>query len=460
MKVHRRRLIPAAVLLSFLLVPAVSLAKSKSAPKNIILMISDGCGYRQIEAADDYEFGIPESQGYEKFPVRLAMSTFSLDTGGYEPDSAWADFNWILRRPTDSAAAATAMSTGVKTVNGAIGMDRDGKSLENIIDRCEKVGKSTGVVTSVEFAHATPAGFAAHSRDRGEMTSIARSMIMESPMEVIMGCGHPDYDGRGQRADSSDYGYVGGDSVWIALKNGSAGADADGDGKPDPWALIEDRSAFQDLAPGTPPKRVIGVAKIRSTLQQNRNGDPMAPPFAVPFVESVPTLSEMSAGALNVLSRNPRGFFVMIEGGAVDWASHNGQTGRMIEEETEFNRAVNRVVDWIERNGGWKKNLLIVTGDHETGYPTGPRADSLWTAAALSKRGGAFALENRGKGLAPGIVWHTKGHTNALVPLFAKGAGSGRLVDAASRMDPVRGKFLDNTDIGKTLLELNPLVSH
>jgi alkaline phosphatase len=422
-------------------------------------MIADGCGYRQIEAADDYEFGKPGSQAYEEFPVRLAVSTYSLDTGGYDPDSAWADFNWILRRPTDSAAAATAMSTGVKTVNGSIGTDKNGKSVENIIDRSEKLGKSTGVVTSVQFAHATPAGFAAHNPDRDEMTSIARAMIMESPLEVVMGCGHPDFDGHGQSADSSDYGYVGGDSVWAALKNGSAGADADGNGKPDPWTFVEDRGSFQSLAAEVPPKRLFGVAKVRSTLQQNRAGDPMAAPFAVPFVDSVPTLAEMSAAALNVLSRDPDGFFLMIEGGAVDWASHNGQTGRMIEEESDFNRAVNRVVDWIKRNGGWEKNLLIVTGDHETGYPTGPKADSLWSMLKPSKRGVALALENHGKGLVPEIVWHTKGHTNALLPLFAKGAGSDRLVDTAGRIDPVRGKYLDNTDIGKTLLELNPLTT-
>jgi alkaline phosphatase len=141
----------------------------------------------------------------------------------------------------------------------------------------------------------------------------------------------------------------------------------------------------------------------------------------------------------------------------VDWASHNGQTGRMIEEEMDFNRAVSRVVSWIERNGGWKKNLLIVTGDHENGYPSGPRADSLWASTKLKKRGEALALENRGKGNAPGIVWRTSGHTNALLPVFAKGAGADRLKNAAKRKDPVRGAFLDNTDIGKALFELNPL---
>jgi alkaline phosphatase len=439
-----------------LLMPAVTSPSPKSRPKNIIVMISDGCGYRQIEAADDYETGKPGSQVYEKFPVRLAVSTYSLNTGGYDPDSAWTDINWILRKPTDSAAAATAMSTGVKTVNGAIGTDSEGKNAENIIDRSEAAGKSTGVVTSVQFSHATPAGFAAHNPDRGEMTSIARYMILESPIEVIMGCGHPAFDGHGQSADSLDCGYIGGDSVWTRLKLGSAGADMDGDGTTDPWTLIEDRTAFQSIAGGAAPRRLFGLAKTRSTLQQNRGGDAAAAPFTVPSVETVPTLAEMSAAALAVLSQDEDGFFLMIEGGAVDWASHNGQTGRMIEEEIDFNRAVIRVVDWIDKNGGWRNNLLIVTGDHETGYPAGPAAESLWASTKLKKRGVSLSLENRGKGKAPGMVWRTSGHTNALVPLFARGAGAGLLKKAAKRKDPVRGAFLDNTDIGKTLFDLTP----
>jgi alkaline phosphatase len=289
------------------------------------------------------------------------------------------------------------------------------------------------------------------------MTSIARSMILESALEVIMGCGHPAFDGHGLPVDSLDCNYVGGDSVWTRLKLGTAGADMDGDGTPDPWTLVEDRTAFQSFAEGDAPRRLFGLAKTRSTLQQNRGGDPAAAPFTVPFVETVPTLAEMSAAALAVLSRDEDGFFLMIEGGAVDWASHNGQTGRMIEEEIDFNRAVSRVVGWIERNGGWKKNLLIVTGDHETGYPAGPRAESRWASTKLKKRGEALALENRGKGNVPGIVWRTSGHTNALVPLFARGNGADRLKKAAVKKDPVRGAFLDNTDIGRTLFDLTPV---
>jgi alkaline phosphatase len=116
-------------------------------------------------------------------------------------------------------------------------------------------------------------------------------------------------------------------------------------------------------------------------------------------------------------------------------------------------------VEWIGKNGGWRKNLLIVTGDHETGFPAGPAADSLWASSKLKKRCEALSLENRGKGHVPGIVWRTSGHTNALIPLFARGEGSGLLKEAAKVEDPVRGDVLDNTELGKTLFDLTPVKS-
>ena len=86
----------------------------------------------------------------------------------------------------------------------------------------------------------------------------------------------------------------------------------------------------------------------------------------------MPTLTEMSLAALNVLDNDPDGLYLMIEGGAVDWAAHANQSGRMIEEAIEFERAVEAVLDWVQTNSNWGETLLIVTGDHETGYLTGP----------------------------------------------------------------------------------------
>lgn len=417
-----------------------------SLPKNIIFMISDGCGYNHIDAASIFEHGKTEVQVYEQFPVKYGMTTYPADGVGYDPESAWSDFEYVKNKLTDSAASATAMATGIKTYNGAIGVDSDKKKLKNIIERAEELGKATGVVTTVQFSHATPAAFLAHNEQRSNYVEIAKEMILDSRVDVIMGTGHPYYEKNGQPKTNGSFKYVGGEEVWTALVNGTVGNDADGDGINDAWILIQDRTDFQKMMIGTTPKRVIGIPKVANTLQQERDGDKNADPFVVPFIETVPTLEEMIKAALNILDDDLDGFFVMIEGGAVDWASHDNQFGRMIEEEIDFNRAVEAVVNWVEENSSWDETLVIVTGDHETGYLTGIKSGTdkdgkpVWNP-----------VENRGKGVLPGMEWHSGGHTNSLIPFFAKGTGSELFNQFADEIDPVRGKYLDNAEVGKAL---------
>jgi len=160
-------------------------------PKNVIFMISDGCGYNQIDAASIYQYGKTGVQIYEQFPVKYGMTTYPADGAGYDLESAWSDFEYVKNKLTDPAASATAMATGVKTYNGAIRVDSDKKKLKNIIERLEKLGKATGVVTTVPFSHATPAAFVAHNNQRSNYVEIAREMILDSRVDVIMGAGHP-----------------------------------------------------------------------------------------------------------------------------------------------------------------------------------------------------------------------------------------------------------------------------
>jgi alkaline phosphatase len=214
--------------------------------------------------------------------------------------------------------------------------------------------------------------------------------------------------------------------------------------------LIETREEFIALASGPTPRRVLGVPRIYATLQQDRMGDGQAAPFAVPKLDGIPTLKEMTLAALNVLDEDRDGFFLMVEGGAVDWAAHDHQAGRMIEEQIDFDKAVEAVVEWVESNSSWKETLIIVTSDHETGYLTGPGSGE----AQLGDDGGSpewVPLHGRGRGEAPALQWNIGGHTNSLVPFFAKGAGSQRFEQYAVGFDPVRGAYLDNTDIGRVL---------
>ena len=419
--------------------------------KNIIIMISDGCGYHHVDAASLYQYGQTDVQAYEQFPVRLGMSTYAAGQT-YEPALAWKYFNYVLDSTgcTDSAAAATAMSTGVKTYKGAIGVDLDRHPLTHIVEAAEQKGKATGVITTVQLSHATPAGFVAHNKSRDNYEQIARQMLYKSRLEVIMGCGHPCHDDDGMPIEKDkEYKYVGGESTWDDLKDGSVtGSDCDGDGRPDEWVFIDKREDFQAMMVGATAKRVIGIPRKHTTLQQARGGDKKAEPFAVPYNGDVPTLAEMTKAALNVLDNDSDGFFLMIEGGAIDWADHNNQIGRLIEEQIDFNKAVEAVLQWIAMNSDWEQTLLIVTADHECGYLTGPES-------GISQNGPVWnPLIGRGIGKAPDAEWHSTGHTNSLVPFYARGCGSQLFKQSARNRDSVRGFYLDNTSITKVVFSL------
>lgn len=429
---------------------AEAAAKTPNKPtRNVIVMISDGWGYNQI-AATDYFTG--EKQAYENFPVKFAMSTYSVKW--YDPLAAWTDFSWVKTGATDSAAAATAMASGEKTYDAAIGVDLTGARLDLVTEYAEEAGKATGVVSSVEFSHATPAGFVAHNVSRNNYAAIANEMINDSATDVIMGCGAPDYDDSGNAYGAtiteSRAKYVGGLSTWADITDDGrvSGADADADGFADDWTVIRDRGQFQTLAEGETPERVLGIPRVYTTLQQARGGDGKATPFTVPLTETVPTLGEMSKAALNVLDNDQDGFFLMIEGGAVDWAGHANQSGRVIEEQMDFNAAVEAVINWVKQNSNWGETLLVVTGDHETGYLWGPGSGTIDGSATYNP------IVDNGSGNLPGMQWYSGDHTNQLIPFFAKG-DAGLLfkwnVDGA---DPVRGKYIDNTDLGDILIEI------
>jgi len=414
-----------------------------AAPKNVIFMIGDGMGFEHVAAGDYYVHG--GEKGSFDWMTPLAMSTYSANGDGYDPEKAWSEFAYVKKGATDSAASGTALSTGVKTTNGRIGIGPEGKPLRHMYQAAEEKGKATGVVTSVLMAHATPAAFSAHNEKRSNYEQISREMITQTPIDVLMGTGHPEYDGNGDKLDADKtaadkrYVMVGGKEVWAALRNGSAGADADGDSAPDPWAFIDTREEFQALGEGDTPKRLLGLARVEATLQQERDGDKNAAPFEVPFTKTVPTLAEMVKGALNVLDNDPDGLFLMIEGGAIDWTGHDNQSGRLIEEQLDFCEAVNVVREWVEANSSWDETLLVVTADHETGYLTGP-ADGEWAP-----------VENRGKGNLPGVKWNSGSHTNSLVPLFVKGAGADAIVAMATSEDPRRGKYMHSTVLSQTI---------
>lgn len=406
-------------------------------PKNVIVMIGDGMGFNQLDAASLYRHGtsfaqvkVDASSGrvvrakstpipeLAAFDVSLAARTIQRG-GTYNPKRAWTEFGYVRSKPTDSAAAATAMVTGVKTYNGAIGVGPDRKSRKNLAEIAISTGRKAGVVSSVAFSHATPAAFSAHDTDRDDYRDIARDQL-KSKLSVIMGAGHPWYTDNRNKRSQAKYTYLY-KSDYKKLTSGRSG-----------FRYLASKAAFDKLTTGDAPDRVFGIARVASTLQQKRSGVTSRPKASK---NPVPTLSTMTRGALNVLDADPDGLFLMVEGGAIDWANHSNQAGRLLEETSAFLDAISAVTKWVETNSSWEETLLIVTADHESGYLTGRGANPDWT------------MITGAAGSVPKLSWHSKAHTKQLVPLFARGAGAAEFTKAVIGTDPVRRGFVDNTSI-------------
>lgn len=305
---------------------------SKKSPKNIILLIGDGMGLAQSYAAYTANKGL--LQLYE-FPVTGFSKTTSSD-------------NYI----TDSAAGGTAIACGVKTYNGAIGVDDDGKPVKTILEFAEDKGLSTGLVATYELTNATPASFIAHQLKRNMETEIAADFL-KTDIDVIIGGGRgyfePHFD------ILKDKGY----QVKLNLDEASD---------------VKDGKLAAFLA-----------EKHMPPMSQNRG-------------DMLPKSVEV---ALQILSSNSKGFFIMIEGSQIDGQCHSNNIEGEILEASDFDNAVKKALDFAIKD---KNTLVIVTADHETGglTLTGGNYESGEVKASFS----------------------TGGHTAVMVPVFAYGPGA------------------------------------
>lgn len=411
-------------------------------PQAIILMIADGGGFNQFKAADYWRSGTSPAAPYTEFELNLAVSTWPAG-GSYDSEKAWNDFGYPPVGATDSAAAATALATGFKTSNGRISTDATGHSLSTLLEKAESKGMMTGIVTSVPFSHATPAAFAAHADSRTEYSGIADQMLLSSGLDVLMGAGDPESDNDGNAADPR-YDWVS-QGTWESLKAGTAANDRNADGLDEQWTLVRDRADFTALENAADFMHAAGIPRVHDTLQERRSGDAKADAYAVPANENVPTLETMALGALNLLSKSGSGFVLLIESGAVDWANHANQSGRLIEEADGFARAVEAVRQWIAADGSRSNTLLIVTADHESGY--------LWGEGS-GPFNRFYAITNRGAGKMPEMEWFSTGHTNSLVPFHAQGTNAAFFANDLDGFDSRRGWYIDNAAIGRRLLAM------
>lgn len=472
----------------------------ESKPHNIIVLIADGAGYNMLQAVRLWS-GKPLAMDGPEW-TRLALGTHALRSGmafrgelgplaqdpgmlfdpvrlydmtplsgvykgvvlGIEREysAAFNGYDYLRRSAPDSAATATAMMTGVITYNGAVNCDGARKPVETVAEVAHQAGLRVGVVSSVPWTHATPAcAGGAHNVDRRNYHEISREMLSAGTADVLIGAGNPDYNDSGEARRQPTYTFYAPED-WQQLKDGTRQT-----GSGESWVLVEELEAIRSLAAGEVPPHLVVVPRVGWTLQQrrrppDRNGDgrrngidafETAPGQDSPN-PNVPTLAELARAGLNAIDDDADGFFLMVEGGAVDWAMHDNQLGRAIEEYIEFNAAIEMVIEYLDAgtNGhSWEDTLVIVTADHDH-LIYGPESDKV-----------AFQeLKDNGAGTMPGYRWLSNSHSNNLVPLFARGPGSAKLIELADEMDAVtidgrqlgRGAHLHQAEMGQLLKRL------
>jgi alkaline phosphatase len=282
----------------------------------VILMIGDGMGKMQLDAASLYAHGETDRLFLQSLPVHGEIVTGNLSG------------------ITDSAAAATTMATGVRTWNGSIGLDRDDQPVETVVELAHRLGRSAGIVTTALLPHATPGGFSAHDVTRNDYLGVADDQAREVRPDVMLGGGGAYFDPPGPGSQRSEGDLVGTlrDVGYHVARTGA-------------------ELAAVDPASGG---RLLGLfAEQHMAYVQDR------PPDTVE-----PTLEEMSLAAVNFLDTDPNGFFLMIEGARIDMAGHGNDLARNVGETLAFDETVRAVAGWAE---GRPEVTLLVTADHECG---------------------------------------------------------------------------------------------
>ena len=269
----------------------------------VILMIGDGMGRGHREAASHYAHGEAGKLFMESMPVRGTVITAG-------PSGT-----------TDSAAAATTMATGRRAFNGAIGVDRDGKPVQTVVELAHDLGLPAGVVATSSLPHATPAAFTAHRSSRHKLSDIAADQVRVVQPDVMLG---------------------GGAQYFTGLES-----------------HLEARYTVVRTAAG------LAAAPKTGRLAGLFAPDHLEFAIARPAATTEPTLPQMSLAALEHLeAASPDGFFVMIEGSRIDMASHGNQLAEAVGETIVFDETIELVSEWAR---GRDDVTLIVTSDHECG---------------------------------------------------------------------------------------------
>jgi alkaline phosphatase len=413
---------------------------NKEEIRNVIFLIGDGMGnsytsaYRTLK--DDPNTPEMEETAYDPYLVGM-QSTHSSD----EEESV-----------TDSAAAATSMSAGIKTYNGAIAVDMDKKDVKTVLEQAKENGKSTGLVATSQINHATPAAFGAHDESRNNYNQIADDYYDdlingEHKVDVLLG-GGTSYFEREDRDLTKEF-----------EKDGYS------------YVTTAEEMANDDN------EQILGLFAPKGLEKM------------IDRPEEQPSLKEMTDSALDRLDNNEKGFFLMVEGSQIDWAGHDNDVVGAMSDMQDFEEAFQAAIDYAKKD---KHTLVIATADHSTGgMAMGRDGEYKWDPAAIkaASKTPDFIAKKIAEGapveetlkeyidlelteeeiqsvedaketsggelieidnaiekifdLRTGTGWTTDGHTGEDVSVYAYGPG----------MDKFTGK-IDNTDTAKEIFNI------
>lgn len=290
--------------------------------KYVFYFIGDGMGVNQVNGTEMY---LAELEGrigikpllFTTFPVAGMATTFSATNS-----------------VTDSSAAGTALSTGEKTYNGAIGMDDNKNVLQTVAEKAKKAGKKVGVTTSVSVDHATPAAFYAHQPNR--------SMYYEIALDLPK-AGFDFYAGGGFLKPTTT---------------------ADKKEAPSIFPIFEENG--YTIARGLDEYKSKAAKADKMILIQKEGAEPSCLPYAIDRKEGDLTLAEITESAISFLTKGKdKGFFLMVEGGKIDWACHSNDPATTFNEVVDMDNAVRVAYEFYKKHP--KETLIVITADHETG---------------------------------------------------------------------------------------------
>ncbi|CCG89177.1 alkaline phosphatase [Erwinia piriflorinigrans] len=339
---------------------AIKAALSNSRAKNVILLIGDGMGDSEITAARNYAEGAGGFfKGIDALPLTGQYTHYALDKKTHKPDYV-----------TDSAASATAWATGVKSYNGAIGVDVTGKDHPTLLELAKAAGRATGNVSTAELEDATPAAQIAHVISRKCYGPVKTSELCATNALENGGKGSIAEQLLNARADVT---FGGGGKTFAETARGGEwqGKTLTEQAKLRGYQLVSDLDGMNSLGNASHEKPVLGLFADgnmpvrwkgpKASYHGNLDGKPISCEVNVERPASTPTLAQMTEKAITLLSAHPQGFFLQVEGASIDKQDHAANPCGQIGETVDLDEAVQKALEFARKDGN---TLVIVTADH------------------------------------------------------------------------------------------------